>query len=243
MRYQTKKRTPSESGAKPFIIGAIACQVVQFFVNVASQAQIRAGQAPSLATAIISIVAGLGFFVLFLLFLRTIAKYARKDNHVKQATILLVGLPTIWVLAAATIYFATQNGAPGIAVLIILGILGIASLVFGIMYIALLLRLGSDIKSGSSASASKSKKSTRSSGRSRKTGDRHVVFTYTISIVVMTFQMNSAVHHIRKGESAFAKGLPYTLISLFFGWWGIPWGPIYTITDIVNNSNGGKDAQ
>ena len=127
---------PSESGAKPFIIGAIACQVVQFFVNVASQAQIRAGQAPSLATAIISIVAGLGFFVLFLLFLRTIAKYARKDNHVKQATILLVGLPTIWVLAAATIYFATQNGAPGIAVLIILGILGIASLVFGIMYTA-----------------------------------------------------------------------------------------------------------
>ena len=33
----------------------------------------------------------------------------------------------------------------------------------------------------------------------------------------------------------------YTLISLLAGWWGIPWGPIYTITSLVTNLRGGKD--
>ena len=33
----------------------------------------------------------------------------------------------------------------------------------------------------------------------------------------------------------------YTLISLLLGWWGIPWGPVYTIGSIFNNPTGGKD--
>ena len=38
-----------------------------------------------------------------------------------------------------------------------------------------------------------------------------------------------------------AKGLPYTLISLLAGWWGIPWGPIWTVMTVVQNFAGGKD--
>ena len=45
----------------------------------------------------------------------------------------------------------------------------------------------------------------------------------------------------RQGENAAVKGLPFTLLSLVAGWWGIPWGPIYTIQAIYNNSRGGKD--
>ena len=72
-------------------------------------------------------------------------------------------------------------------------------------------------------------------------GGRFVVFQYCISIVVMSFKRPSPVYFIREGESAFAKGIPYTLLSLVCGWWGIPWGPIWTIGAVIANSRGGRD--
>ena len=72
-------------------------------------------------------------------------------------------------------------------------------------------------------------------------GGRFVVYTYCISILVMSFKRGSAVHFIRSGESAATKGLKYTLVSLLAGWWGIPWGPIWTISTVVSNLRGGKD--
>ena len=39
----------------------------------------------------------------------------------------------------------------------------------------------------------------------------------------------------------FVKALPYTLISLAFGWWGFPWGFIYTPMSLATNLGGGKD--
>lgn len=72
-------------------------------------------------------------------------------------------------------------------------------------------------------------------------GGRLVVFEYTVSILIMTFKRGSSVHLIRKGEGAFVKALPYTLLTLFAGWWGIPWGPIYSIMSLVTNLGGGKD--
>ena len=72
-------------------------------------------------------------------------------------------------------------------------------------------------------------------------GGKFVLFQYCISIIVITFRRPSDVYFLRQGESAVAKGLPFTLLSLVAGWWGIPWGPIYTIQSIYNNSRGGKD--
>jgi hypothetical protein len=72
-------------------------------------------------------------------------------------------------------------------------------------------------------------------------GAKFVIFEYTFSILVMTFKRGSAVHYLRPGESAFVKGLPYTLITLLFAWWGIPWGPIYGIAALITNLSGGKD--
>ena len=37
------------------------------------------------------------------------------------------------------------------------------------------------------------------------------------------------------------QGLPFTLLSLLLGWWGIPWGPIYTIQSLWVNLKGGRD--
>jgi hypothetical protein len=72
-------------------------------------------------------------------------------------------------------------------------------------------------------------------------GARFVVFEYTVSIIVLTFRRSSPVHFLRRGESGFAKGLPYTLISLFFGWWGFPFGLIYTPMALATNLSGGRN--
>lgn len=72
-------------------------------------------------------------------------------------------------------------------------------------------------------------------------GAKFVVYPYCVSILVMTFKRASAIHYIRPGESASAKALPYVLISLFFGWWGFPWGLIWTPATLTTSLRGGKD--
>jgi len=72
-------------------------------------------------------------------------------------------------------------------------------------------------------------------------GARFVVFPYTVSILVMTFRRSSDVHFVRPGEGTLGKALPYTLITLLLGWWGIPWGPIYSVGSLYHNLTGGKD--
>ena len=72
-------------------------------------------------------------------------------------------------------------------------------------------------------------------------GAKFVHFQYCVSIGIMTFKRSSDIHFVRAGESAVAKGLLFTLLSLVAGWWGIPWGPIYTIGAVYTNLTGGKD--
>ena len=72
-------------------------------------------------------------------------------------------------------------------------------------------------------------------------GARFVIYQYTISIIVLTFKRSSDIYFVKAGESGTIKGLPYTFMAFFLGWWGIPWGPIYTIGSLFNNLRGGKD--
>jgi hypothetical protein len=72
-------------------------------------------------------------------------------------------------------------------------------------------------------------------------GGKFVIYQYCVSIVIMTFRRPSDVHFVPAGESAVAKGLGYSALSLVLGWWGIPWGPIYTIASLCNNFRGGID--
>jgi hypothetical protein len=73
-------------------------------------------------------------------------------------------------------------------------------------------------------------------------GARIVIFEYCISVLFMTFRNPSYGYLIRQGQRTFPRALPYILISLFFGWWGFPWGPIYTISSIGRNLSGGIKA-
>ena len=72
-------------------------------------------------------------------------------------------------------------------------------------------------------------------------GARFVIFQYCFSIVFMTFRRSSDIYFIRSGESAWVKSLKWTTITFLVGWWGIPWGFIYTPSVIMNNLKGGKD--
>lgn len=72
-------------------------------------------------------------------------------------------------------------------------------------------------------------------------GAKFVVFGYCMSFLVITLKRSSDVTFIRAGQSAFMVGLPYTLLSLFIGWWGFPWGLVYTPMVVIQNLSGGKD--
>ena len=72
-------------------------------------------------------------------------------------------------------------------------------------------------------------------------GVKFVLYQYCISLLVVTLKRPSDIYFVKGGESSVGKGVPFTLLSLVAGWWGIPWGPIYTIQSVYNNFNGGKD--
>jgi len=46
---------------------------------------------------------------------------------------------------------------------------------------------------------------------------------------------------LRPGQRAWVRGLPYCLVSLLFGWWGLPWGVVLTPVTIFSNLTGGRD--
>jgi hypothetical protein len=74
-----------------------------------------------------------------------------------------------------------------------------------------------------------------------QSGAKIVVFQYCISVVILSFKRTSDPVLIRRGDSPFVKSLPWTLLTLTFGWWGIPWGFIYTPWALIVNMGGGKD--
>lgn len=72
-------------------------------------------------------------------------------------------------------------------------------------------------------------------------GGKFVIYEYCISIFILTFKRPSNIHFIPPGSSRLKRGIGFTLTSLLLGWWGIPWGPIYTIGSLVTNLRGGRD--
>ena len=72
-------------------------------------------------------------------------------------------------------------------------------------------------------------------------GGRFVIFQYAISVVVVSFRRPSNVYFIRASESTTSKSIGFTILTLLAGWWGIPFGPIFTVQALVTNFRGGKD--
>ena len=77
--------------------------------------------------------------------------------------------------------------------------------------------------------------------RELERGAKFRIYQYTISLLVVTFKRPSGIHFIRAGHSSVSPGLKYSLLSFVFGWWGFPWGLIYTPQAIFSNLGGGVD--
>ncbi len=67
------------------------------------------------------------------------------------------------------------------------------------------------------------------------------IYSYVISALIVTFRRNSDVYFARGGRSGVGPRLPFVFLALFLGWWGFPWGPIYSVGSLYSNLRGGKD--
>lgn len=67
---------------------------------------------------------------------------------------------------------------------------------------------------------------------------RFVIFFRTMSFIAVTTRQ--PVHGIFCPSCALRKGLQASLVTWLLGWWGLPWGPIYTAESLLRNLFGGK---
>jgi hypothetical protein len=74
-----------------------------------------------------------------------------------------------------------------------------------------------------------------------QSGAKFVQYQYCVSVLIMTFKRGTDIYFLRADESPVVKGLTWTLLTLLAGWWGIPWGPIYTVQSLWVNLKGGHD--
>lgn len=72
-------------------------------------------------------------------------------------------------------------------------------------------------------------------------GTRYVYFRFAFSLVLFSMVHPTRVHVVNGRKQALLRGSPYTLLTLLFGWWGLPHGPIYTIACLITNLRGGVD--
>lgn len=77
--------------------------------------------------------------------------------------------------------------------------------------------------------------------REVEAGGRFVCYSYCVSVVIMTFKRHSEVVFLKGTDDGFSHAFTTSLISLTVGWWGFPWGPIWTIASLVTNVRGGND--
>lgn len=72
-------------------------------------------------------------------------------------------------------------------------------------------------------------------------GGRFVVYGWCVSFLVLTLKRSSDITFVRAGHSRVGAGLGWTVLSFFLGWWGFPWGFIYTPMVLIQNLGGGTD--
>lgn len=64
-------------------------------------------------------------------------------------------------------------------------------------------------------------------------------FQACLSFLILTTRFPSRFLFAEQGN-LFSIGSTYTIVTLLLGWWGIPWGPVYTIQTLYQNLRGGQ---
>lgn len=81
-------------------------------------------------------------------------------------------------------------------------------------------------------------------------GNGQVIDRYTeltmyyacISFIIFTVKLPSR-YYIKGTVSSNIAKIVYTLITFLLGWWGLPWGPIYTVQIIYKNISGNYNVE
>lgn len=71
-------------------------------------------------------------------------------------------------------------------------------------------------------------------------GARFVYFDYCISFLI-TRKHHTKIIYVTADKSVYYIGLLLNLLTLIFGWWSFPYGPIYTIQSLISNFKGGNN--
>lgn len=156
---------PQRSGAKGLIIAAICCLAAQVVVGIIQTltdqgtsnpfrpSPFRQGPAAGqLLFALIGFVTGLGHLICFELFLKKSSEYMRRDDLARQAMTILIGIPSCTVLIFVCSFLAPLLAlyvAPVMGLVMLAPILaaGIAMIVFAVMHVSLLFRVGWALRS------------------------------------------------------------------------------------------------
>ncbi len=72
-------------------------------------------------------------------------------------------------------------------------------------------------------------------------GGKLIRYVYCISLIAVTIRRFSPVYYVSMETNPAVRSWPYLLITLFLGWWGVPWGLVYTPQVILMNLGGGED--
>lgn len=72
-------------------------------------------------------------------------------------------------------------------------------------------------------------------------GGRFVTYHWCLSILVMTFSRVSSVRYVRSWKSGAGRAWFYSSLSMLLGWWGFPFGLVFTPICLWKNGRGGSD--
>jgi hypothetical protein len=63
-------------------------------------------------------------------------------------------------------------------------------------------------------------------------------YQVTLSFLIVTYKIPTRLYVVGH-DATWLVGAACTLLTLVFGWWGIPWGPLYTLQAVTQNLRGG----
>ncbi len=73
-------------------------------------------------------------------------------------------------------------------------------------------------------------------------GGRFITVPYVISVVVLSFKRSmGSVHYVSQGAWPMGEVFSATLITCLLGWWGFPFGLIWTFISLFHLWRGGRD--
>jgi hypothetical protein len=77
--------------------------------------------------------------------------------------------------------------------------------------------------------------------RELENGGRFVIFQSHIGLLIASFKWPSKAYLVPAGESLRRRGIRYSIVTMVFGWWELPHGPVDTIRSLRLNLQGGVD--